>query len=43
MYDKYVKEEVLQKLFLVLLRLFRTLYIIEKHRESRNVQPVYAN
>lgn len=33
MYDKYVEEEVLQKLFLVLLRLFRTLYIIEKHRE----------
>lgn len=45
MYDKYVEKEVLQKLFLVLLRLFRTLYIIEKHREreSRNVQPVYAN
>lgn len=45
MYDKYVEKEVLQKLFLVLLRLFQTLYIVEKHREgdSRNIQPLYAN
>lgn len=45
MYDKYVEKEVLQKLFRVLLRLFRTLYIVEKHREreNRNVQPLYAN